>query len=133
MNRDGSPVVNWVSGKVWVNNHAHVLRSRDGGLNLRYLYFYLQTIDIRPYVTGSTQPKLNQKNLNRIPIPCPDRHDQDRLVALLDSYESLIGDLVAFLSSEIAARRQRYAHHRDKLLTFADASSMSDMRSTLDV
>ena len=59
--RDGSPVVHWVSGKIWVNNHAHVLAARTEAVELRYLYFYLQTVDVTPYVSSSSRPKLNRR------------------------------------------------------------------------
>ena len=41
----GTPVVSWAEGKIWVNNHAHIIEEVDGVL-LRYLYHYIQTVDI---------------------------------------------------------------------------------------
>ena len=55
---DGKPVVNWAVGKIWVNNHAHIIEEIDGVL-LRYLYHYLQTVDVRDLIHGNI-PKLTQ-------------------------------------------------------------------------
>ena len=57
-------------GKVWVNNHAHVLRF-DNAFTQCYVENLLNMIDISHYVTGTAQPKLNQAKLNTIPIPEP--------------------------------------------------------------
>jgi len=117
---DGSPIVNWASGKIWVNNHAHVLFASDERMNLRFLFHYLQTIDIGGYVTGGTQPKLNQKNLNRIPIPLVPRDSQDAFASTLDKFDALVNDLSVGLPAELAARRKQYEHYRDQLLTFKE-------------
>ncbi|GAA9679845.1 restriction endonuclease subunit S [Helicobacter pylori] len=52
INKDNTPVVNWASGKIWVNNHAHVLQTKNE-LKLKFLYFYLQTIDVSYCVAGT--------------------------------------------------------------------------------
>lgn len=64
--RDG-PVVQYVWGQFWVNNHAHVLTG-TGGISTEYLRLLLDGINIRPFVTGAVQPKLNQRNLRSVPI-----------------------------------------------------------------
>lgn len=121
--RDGSPILNWASGKIWVNNHAHVLISRTAATNLRYVYYYLQTVDIGAFVTGGTQPKLNQGNLNRIPLPVVPREQQDEIVEALDQFDALVNDLSIGLPAELAARRRQYEFYRDRLLTFEEAAS----------
>ncbi len=70
VNDDDSPVLQYVWGKFWVNNHAHVLSGRDG-ISVEHLLLYLKTVNIRPFVTGAVQPKLNQGNLFRIPFIMP--------------------------------------------------------------
>jgi len=73
-----------VAGKIWVNNHAHVLRPyRDVVLD-NWLIFYLNFSDLTPYVSGLTVPKLNQGNLREIPIPFPPLSGQRRIVEILD-------------------------------------------------
>ena len=58
------------NGKVWVNNHAHVIQAPAGHLN-QYLSISINILDIAPWVSGSAQPKLNQKNMNKIPLCIP--------------------------------------------------------------
>lgn len=119
-NSEGNPILNWATGKIWVNNHAHVLTALDSRFNLRYLYYYLATVDVSPYVAGGSQPKLNQKNLNRILVPLASRAYQDSVVAMLDKFDALVNDLSIGLPAELAARRKQYEYYRDKLLTFKE-------------
>ena len=67
VNDDGAPVVQYVWGRFWVNNHAHVLSSA-GGISAEHLQLLLRSVNIRPFVTGAVQLKLNQRNLKSIPI-----------------------------------------------------------------
>lgn len=122
-NADGTPVLNWASGKIWVNNHAHVLTASSEQFSLRYLYYYLATVDVTAYVTGGTQPKINQKNLNSIPVPVIARDFQDRAVEILDRFDALVNDLSVGLPAELAARRKQYEYYRDKLLTFKELAA----------
>ena len=64
---DGTPFLQYVFGKIWVNNHAHVLQG-TGNISTEYLYLFLSDVQIQPYVTGAVQAKLNQKNMNSIPL-----------------------------------------------------------------
>ena len=73
-----SPIAFSVSGKVWVNNHAHVVRFKKMRLQ-KYVEIYFSLIDISDSITGSAQPKLNQAKLNAMMIPIPDS-------ALLEQY-----------------------------------------------
>ncbi|MDE6853376.1 MAG: restriction endonuclease subunit S, partial [Lachnospiraceae bacterium] len=75
-------IATWAKGKFWVNNHAHILGSRDG-YNLKYIYYMINSLDLRGYVTGSAQPKLNQDNLANIELNIPDRFIQDKTVEVL--------------------------------------------------
>lgn len=64
VNEDGSPVLQYVWGKFWVNNHAHILTGKN--ISNEHLLLFLKHVIITPYVTGAVQPKLNQGNMNRI-------------------------------------------------------------------
>ena len=119
LTKGGRPVVNWASGKIWVNNHAHVLQAK-GEIELRFLYHYLQTVSIESLVTGGTQPKLNQRNLNLIAVATPPLVVQREIVAILDRMERLEAELEA----ELEARRRQYAYYRDALLTFDEAGGV---------
>jgi restriction endonuclease S subunit len=76
------PVVQYVWGKFWVNNHAHVLRGR-GRVSDELLHSFLGRVNIRPYVTGAVQPKLSQGNLNQVPFVLPDADSCYRFDALV--------------------------------------------------
>jgi type I restriction enzyme S subunit len=70
INDDGTPVTQYVWGKFWVNNHAHVLRGKNG-IFTEHLLLHLKDSNIASFVTGAVQPKLNQGNMNRIPFIIP--------------------------------------------------------------
>ena len=66
-----TPIAFSSSGKVWVNNHAHVVKFRNMAMQC-YVEKLLNIMDLSQYVTGTAQPKLNQAKLNSIPIPIPE-------------------------------------------------------------
>ena len=84
-----------VEGKTWVNNHAHVLRPKPDTVTHEWLTYYLTSIDLSPWVTGLTVPKLNQAQLRSIPIPLPPLAEQQRIVAKLDAAFAKIDGAIA--------------------------------------
>ena len=112
-----TPIAFSIKGKNWVNNHAHILKF-DNLTSQKFVEYYLNSICLSTWISGAAQPKLNQENLNRIPIPIPPLAEQHRIVAILDRFESLTTSLQSGLPAEISARRQQYEYYRDKLLTF---------------
>jgi type I restriction enzyme S subunit len=64
------PIVQYVWGKFWVNNHAHVLQG-SSGISNEHLMLFLKITNIRAYITGAVQLKINQGNLCRIPFIMP--------------------------------------------------------------
>lgn len=95
-----------VNGKIWVNNHAHVLRFPN--LNTqKFIEFHINSIDISRYVTGAAQPKLNQQNLNRIEIPLPSLAEQQAIVSQIEEEQKLVDankKLIAIFEQKIKAR-----------------------------
>ena len=81
------PIAFSASGKTWVNNHAHVLRF-DSITTQRFIEFYLNSISLEPWVSGMAQPKLNQTNLNTIPVPVAPADEQSRFVKTLESLQA---------------------------------------------
>lgn len=102
----GTPVVTWAEGKIWVNNHAHIIEETDGVL-LRYLFHYIQTIDVTPLIHGNI-PKLTGGDFRALQIPVPPLPVQSEIVRILDNF------------TELTARKKQYEFYRDKLLTFGD-------------
>ena len=78
------PIAFSISGKTWVNNHAHVLRFENPNHQL-WVQYYINSISVESFVSGMAQPKLNQKKLNQIPIPVPSLFEQERIVGELDT------------------------------------------------
>jgi len=73
-----------VEGKIWVNNHAHVLRPHRDEILDNWLINFLNHSDLTVFVSGLTVPKLNQGNLREIPIPLAPLPEQRRIVGILD-------------------------------------------------
>lgn len=59
----------------------------------------------------------------RVKIPLPPLEKQNRIVAILDQFDTLCNDLTSGIPAEIEARRKQYEYYRDKLLTFKEASA----------
>ena len=72
-----------VTGKYWVNNHAHVIDATDKEL-LQYYKIYINAIRLDNYVTGSAQPKFTQNALNSLLIPLPPVEEQKRIIERID-------------------------------------------------
>jgi restriction endonuclease S subunit len=77
-------------GKYWVNNHAHVLRPLTDKIIDTYLVETLNYMDLTPFVTGVTVPKLNQENLKSIQIPLPPLEVQQEIVAKIEKFQAII-------------------------------------------
>ena len=114
--KSGTPVVTWAEGKIWVNNHAHVIEEKSGTM-LRYLYFYIQTIDVTSLIHGNI-PKLTGRDFRSLKIALPPLEIQREIVRILDNFTNLTAELTAKLTAEFTARQRQYEFYRDKLLTF---------------
>ena len=86
---------------------------------LRFVFYYLQTVDVSSIVRG-TPPKINQQNLRSIKIPVPPLEEQERIVNILDKFDALCNDITKGLPAEIEMRKKQYEYYRDKLLTFKE-------------
>jgi type I restriction enzyme S subunit len=103
----GKPVVQYVWGKFWVNNHAHVLKG-TGGISDEQLLLLLQQIYVVPFVTGAVQPKFSQTNMKAIPVV----HGSPRV-------NQVFGDIVRPVFAKIRAMQdevETLAILRDTLL-----------------
>ncbi|WP_272524452.1 restriction endonuclease subunit S [Providencia sp. PROV201] len=74
-----------LTGKTWVNNHAHVLKGWPNGLNNKLLLHYLNQFDYQGYVNGGTRLKLTQANMRTIPVPLPPLAEQKSIVDKLNT------------------------------------------------
>lgn len=74
-------------------------------------------------VSRGGQPQFNANVLRTVEVPVPSLEEQQRIVALLESFDALVSDLSVGLPAELAARRQQYEYYRDRLLTFEEIVS----------
>ena len=81
-----TPIAFSVSGKIWVNNHAHVLKFNDEALQC-FVEQYFAMVDISNLITGSAQPKLNQQKLNDMVLPVPSQERLDDYWAFMQQVD----------------------------------------------
>ncbi|HEM4817631.1 TPA: restriction endonuclease subunit S [Streptococcus suis] len=112
-----TPIAFSVTGKSWINNHAHVLKF-ESDIDRKYVSYYLNHIDLTPYISGAAQPKLNQQNLNSIKLAYPKQEVRNKIVQVLDNFDAVCNDLSIGLPKEIELRQKQYEYFREKLLTF---------------
>ena len=91
----------------------------------KYFYYYLKTLDLMKLDTGSGRPSLTQAILNQIMIPIPYPNDtekslkeQERIVAILDKFDTITTSITEGLPKEIELRQKQYEYYRDMLLSF---------------
>lgn len=90
----------------------------------RFLYYYLQTKEplLFSRVRKAGIPTLDGKVLEELEIAIPSLSEQQRIVDILDRFDSLTTDLTQGLPAEIEKRKLQYEYYRDKLLTFKRAN-----------
>ena len=125
--KSGTPVVTWAEGKIWVNNHAHVIEEKSGTM-LRYLYFYIQTIDVTSLIHGNI-PKLTGRDFRSLKIALPPLEIQREIVSILDNFTNLTAELTA----ELTARGIQYSYYRNKLLTFHSDTKIVQLADIADI
>jgi type I restriction enzyme S subunit len=111
-----TPVAFSVSGKYWVNNHAHVLKFADSTTQ-RFVEFFFQSIKLDEYITGAAQPKLSQGALSSIPIPIPPLPEQQRIVDILDGAFDGIATAKANDEKNLQNARALFESHLQSVFT----------------
>lgn len=117
LGEDGAPFLNpfaskayIISGKAWVNNHAHILQSKS---NNKFLCYYLNYFDYNSYVSGTTRLKLTQAQLKRIEIPDISKDEQQRIVSCIEELFSELDKGVKTLQTI----KEQLAVYRQAVLT----------------
>lgn len=104
-----TPIAFLVNGKIWVNNHAHVLKAKPS-FDRYYLCAYLESLKYDNYNTGTAQPKLNRKVCEKIPILVPPLGEQRKIAEVLGVWDLAIAkqvQLVERLTQRKRALMQR--------------------------
>jgi type I restriction enzyme S subunit len=119
-----------ISGKTWVNNHAHVFK---GILILNaFLLHYLNVFDYAGRVAGATRSKLNQARAVDIPVALPPLAEQHRIVAKVDELMALCDRLEAARTAREATRDRLAAASLARLNTPDPETFLADARFALD-
>ena len=99
-----TPLAFLVSGKVWINNHAHVLKANKG-YNRYYICNYLESLSYDKYNTGTAQPKLNQEVCEKIPVLLPCEKEQNNISDLLSLWDTAISKQAALIEKLTVRKR----------------------------
>lgn len=106
------------------NCHALIIMSNGGNINSRFVCHYFHSYEgykrLKPAMTGGTVKHVLATKMKDITIPVPSMEIQDRIVRVLDDFESICLDLNIGLPAEIDARQKQYEYYRDALLTFVE-------------
>lgn len=134
LGEDGAPFLNPVAskayiitGKTWVNNHAHVLKSK---FNNRFLCHYLNSINYKGYVSGTTRLKLTQGAMKQISIPVPEIEEQERIVTRIEELFSQLDagvDTLRKVQEQLSIYRQ--AVLKEAFSKCTEKKSIRDMSS----
>lgn len=127
-------IATWATGKFWVNNHAHIL-GNNGKASLRYIYYWISSMDLRRYVTGSAQPKFNQYNLANLKIDLPPLETQKQIAAVLSALDDKISLNKKINSSLEEMAKTIYLHNFFRKPTNAKISDIliENANSTISV
>lgn len=99
-----TPLAFLVSGKVWINNHAHVLKTNEG-YNRSYICNYLESLSYDKFNTGTAQPKLNQEVCEHIPMLIPSEDEQNKISDLLTLWDTAITKQTALIEKLTLRKR----------------------------
>lgn len=131
LGEDGAPFLNpyaekayIIYGKTWVNNHAHILRSKT---NNEFLCYYLNYFNYKNYVSGTTRLKLTQAQMRKIPIPNIPSDEQSRIVA---SIEELFSELDKAVDT-LKTTKEQLAVYRQAVLKDAFSNIPREMYKPL--
>lgn len=84
----------------------------------KYLYYLLLKEHLETLNKAGGVPSLTQDILNKVVLLVPNCEEQQRIVKILDRFDSLCNDISSGIPAEIDARKKQYEYYRDKLLTF---------------
>ncbi|WP_096022192.1 restriction endonuclease subunit S [Campylobacter lanienae] len=108
LGEDGAPFLDFfkdkaymVSGKFWVNNHAHILKAKNKISLNAFICYFLNTLDYSPYVSGTTRLKLNQSSMKNIEIPLPPLSEQNLIVAEIDRRFAIVDKTLNLIDTSI--------------------------------
>lgn len=96
----GFPILQYVYGRFWVNNHAHIITGKEG-FSVEELYLFFGLTNIKSIVTGAVQQKVSQQNLKKVPAIIPSS-------TALSSFDELIQPIFSQIRNSPLLERERY-------------------------
>ncbi len=122
----GETVEDLGNGVAWLGESDVVIHDAcyaySHNLNPKYVSHFLQTdlfrSQIKRFVSSGKISSINAAGLGQAKIPVPPISEQDRIVGILDKFDTLVNDISQGLPAEIQARRTQYEYYRGKLLSF---------------
>lgn len=119
------------NGVAWLGDSDIVIHDAcftySHSLNPKYVSYYLQTnlfrSQIKKYISSGKISSINAPGLSKAKIPIPPMEEQERIVRILDKFNTLVNDISVGLPAEIQARRNQYEYYRGKLLDFKSISN----------
>ena len=121
-----TPLAFVARGKYWVNNHAHVLRPRDGRVD--FWASVLNAVDFTPLVSGSAQPKLTQEALSGLKVPVPPEDERDRIERWVNHLQTTIRAVSERVLASVSLLRER----RNSLICAAVAAQIDPREMSTD-
>lgn len=107
-----------------LNQRIGAFHVKSNAISTRFLLYVLnRNRQLLRYDNGVDQTNLRKDDILNILIPIPERAVQDRIVYVLDNFETFCNDLEIGLPAEVEARQKQYEYYRDLLLTFAETGS----------
>lgn len=117
-------LIKGLTAKATINPQLVVLKKI--ACNPAYLSYLMNSFhfqaEVRKITGIGSVPNVSQSALSKVRIPIPPLELQEKIVAILDRFETLVNDLNEGLPREIELRRKQYEHYRDRLLAFPDIS-----------
>ncbi|WRE52301.1 restriction endonuclease subunit S [Helicobacter pylori] len=113
---DFTTATQWVDFPFKVKSSAmKILLPKDPAINIRFIFFYMQTI---PYNISGEHTRQWISRYSQLEVPIPPLEVQQEIVKILDQFSILTTDLLAGIPAEIKAHKKQYEYYREKLLTF---------------
>ena len=122
---DIGKTVAWLGeNEIVTGGHATIFKHNQ---NSKYLAYYTQTKmffnEKKKYARGTKVIEISTKDLAKIHIPIPTLSEQQRIVEILDKFDTLVNDLSIGIPAEIEARQKQYEYYRNKLLSFKEINN----------
>jgi type I restriction enzyme S subunit len=118
----GIGYVGYQKKKFWLGPLCYKIQSKRQNVLTKYLYYFLSNSTDKLLVLKKEGgiPAINRADLINLSVVVPSIEEQERIVSILDRFDTICNDLSTGLPAEIEARQKQYEYYRDKLLSFKE-------------